>query len=272
MGAGASWGGVSVGAPCDDVHVFAGTVWATISVASGGNFEALAIDTTPATTAITDTIDVTTVSLTASPAVAEGGAIVYTATLDTPALSPVTVTLTGGTTITIAAGATSGTVAIAAPADDVYVDAGSVARAITGAVGGGFDVLNVDTTPATTTITDTIDNTTLALTASPSVAEGGLITYTASLSAPAQSAVTVNLSNGAVITIATGASTGSVNVSAPSDDVYLDAGSVSATIGSASGGNFENLVVNTAAAPRRSTPPSPARASRPTPTTTAARR
>ena len=137
---------------------------------------------------------------------------------------------------------------LAAPADDVYVDAGSVARTITSAVGGGFDVLNVNATPATTAVSDTLDTTTLALTASPSVAEGGLITYTASLSAPAQTAMTVNLSNGSVITIAAGANTGSVNVSAPGDDVYVDAGSVSASISNASGGNFENLVVNPTAA------------------------
>src|SRR6185503_2405903 len=116
-----------------------------------------------------------------------------------------------------AAGATSGSVALAAPSDDAYVDAGNVSTSISNASGGGFDVLNVNATPATTTITDTIDSTTLSLTASPSVAEGGLITYTASLTAPAQSAVSVNLSNGASITIAAGASSGSVAVAAPSD-------------------------------------------------------
>ena len=103
-------------------------------------------------------------------------------------------------------------------------------------------MLNVDATPATTAITDTVDTTTVSLTASPTVAEGGSITYTASLNAVAQSPVTVALSNGATITVAAGASSGSVSVSAPSDDVYVDAGSVSATITSASGGNFEALV------------------------------
>ena len=42
--------------------------------------------------------------------------------------------------------------------------------------------------------------------------------------------VTVTLSNGATIVIAAGASTGSISVAAPSDDVYADAGTVSATI------------------------------------------
>jgi hypothetical protein len=108
--------------------------------------------------------------------------------------------------LTIAAGATSGTVALAAPGDDVYDDATTLSATIASASGGGFDVLNVDATPATTAITDTVNNTTVSLTASPSVAEGGLITYTASLNAPAQSAVNVTLSNGATIAIAAGAS------------------------------------------------------------------
>ncbi len=62
------------------------------------------------------------------------------------------------------------------------------------------------------------------------MAEGGNITYTASLNNVAQTPVSVTLSNGATITIAAGASTGSVSVAAPSDDVHVDAGSISTTI------------------------------------------
>ena len=87
----------------------------------------------------------------------------------------------------------------------------------------------------------------MSLTATPSVAEGGSIVYTATLTAVAQTAVTVSLANGASIVIAAGASSGTVSVPAPSDDVYVDAGSVSTTIVAAAGGNFENLVVNGAA-------------------------
>ncbi|MBI5438229.1 MAG: retention module-containing protein, partial [Nitrosomonadales bacterium] len=49
-------------------------------------------------------------------------------------------------------------------------------------------------------VVDTTDTTTVSLTASPSVAEGGSIVYTASLGAPAQGDVAVTLSNGAAIT------------------------------------------------------------------------
>ncbi len=179
---------------------------------------------------------------------AEGGSIIYTASLTSAAQSPVSVTLTNGTVVTIAAGASSGSISVAAPTDDVYVDAGSVSVSIDSAMGGNFESLAIDPTAASTSITDTADTSTVSLTASPSVAEGGNIAYTASLNNPAGTAVTVTLSNGATISIAAGASSGSVSIAAPSDDVYLDAGSVSATIASAAGGNFESLAINPAAA------------------------
>ncbi len=201
-----------------------------------------------ATTSITDTLDTTTVSLTATPSVAEGGVIVYTASLTSAAATAVTVTLSNGATITIAAGASMGSVSVAAPTDDVYTRC---------RLGLGHDqrhqrrqlrVLAINPAAVTTSISDTLDTTTVSLTATPSVAEGGSIVYTASLNNVAQSPVTVTLSNGATISIAAGASSGTVSVAAPSDDVYVDAGSVSATIASATGGNFENLAINPAAA------------------------
>src|SRR5204863_3280832 len=138
-----------------------------------------------------------------------------------------------------------GAVSVSAPSDDVYADAGSVSATISSASGGNFELLTVDPAAAVTSITDTADTTNVSLTATASVAEGGSILYTASLTNVAQTPVTVTLSNGAVIGIAAGSSGGSVSVAAPGEDVYTDAGNVSATISSASGGNFEWLVIDT---------------------------
>ncbi|MEZ9964080.1 immunoglobulin-like domain-containing protein, partial [Vibrio cyclitrophicus] len=93
---------------------------ATITDATGGNFESLVKDPTAATTTINDDSDVTTVSLSADASVTEGENITYTATLTNPADGAVTVTLSNGATITIADGATSGTTTVPA-SDDVYV-------------------------------------------------------------------------------------------------------------------------------------------------------
>ena len=243
--AGQTTGTVNVPTAANDVYNNGGTVSTTITGATGGNFESLVPNTTPATTTVTDSIDTTNVSLTATGTVVEGGQITYTATLTNAAQTPVTITLSNGSTITIEAGKTTGSVNVPTAANDVYNNGSTVSTTITGATGGNFENLVPNTTPATTTITDSIDDTNLSLTATGTVAEGGSIVYTATLTNPAGTPVTVTLSNGSVITIEAGRTTGTVTVPAPADDVYKDAGKVEVTIKDASGGNFENLVPST---------------------------
>ncbi|MBH8614499.1 hypothetical protein I4N56_029125, partial [Pseudomonas mohnii] len=79
---------------------------------------------------------------------------------------------------------TTGTVTVPAPTDDVYKDAGTVQATITNASGGSFENLVPSTTPAVTNVSDTIDTTTVKLTATESAAEGGNVTYTATVGAP----------------------------------------------------------------------------------------
>ncbi|MPQ87261.1 hypothetical protein F0170_26785, partial [Pseudomonas sp. MAFF 730085] len=219
-----------------------------ITNATGGNFENLVPNTAPAVTTIADSIDTTTVTLTANNSITEGGQITYTATLTNPAQTPVAVTLSNGSVITIKAGESVGTVAVDTPANDVYANGSTVSTTITSATGGNFENLVPNTAPAVTTIADSIDTTTVTLTANNSVTEGGQITYTATLTNPAQTPVNVTLSNGSVITIKAGESVGTVAVDTPANDVYANGSTVSTTITSATGGNFENLVPNTAPA------------------------
>ncbi|MGN8125850.1 LapA family giant adhesin, partial [Pseudomonas sp. 22082] len=242
--AGKTTGTVTVPAPADDVYKDAGNVQATIKSATGGNFENLVTSTTPAVTSVTDTIDTTTVKLTATTTAAEGGNVVYTATVGAPVTgSPVTVTLANGQSITIEVGKTTGTVTTTAP-NDALTGHTPLTNSITNVSGGNYENLVADKTPVSTTVTDTIDTTNLSLSATGTVAEGGSITYTATLTNAAGSPVTVTLSNGSVITIEAGKTTGTVTVPAPADDVYKDAGNVQATITNATGGNFENLVTS----------------------------
>ena len=243
--AGKTTGTVTVPAPADDVYKDAGKVEVTIKDATGGNFENLVPSTTPAVTEVTDTIDTSTVKLTADTTVAEGGTVTYTATVGAPVTgSPVVVTLANGQSITIEVGKTTGTVTFTAP-NDALTGQASLGNSITGVSGGNYENLVADKTPVSTTVTDTVDTTDLSLSATNSVAEGGSIIYTATLTNPAGSPVTVTLSNGSVITIEAGKTTGTVTVPAPADDVYKDAGKVEVTIKDATGGNFENLVPST---------------------------
>ncbi|KDD69374.1 large adhesive protein, partial [Pseudomonas mandelii PD30] len=243
--AGKTTGTVTVDAPKDDAYIDAGKVSAAISTATGGNFENLVPSTVPAVTSVTDTIDTSTVTLKATESAAEGGTVTYTATVGAPVTgSPVTVSLTNGQTITIEVGKTTGTVTTLAP-NDALNGHTPLTNAITNVSGGNYENLVADKTPVSTSVTDTVDTTNLSLSASNSVAEGGSIVYTATLTNAAGTPVTVTLSNGAVITIAANATSGSVTVDAPKDDAYIDAGKVSATISTATGGNFESLVPST---------------------------
>jgi surface adhesion protein len=241
-------GSVTVAAPADDPYIDAGSVSARITGASGGNFENLAVNGATVVTQVTDTIDTSTVSLTATPSVAEGGSILYTASVNAPVTdTPVVVTLANGQTITIPVGQSSSTVSTPV-SNDVYQGHAPVTNSITNVSGGNFESLVGNPAQVSTSVTDSQDTTTVSLSATPSVAEGGSIVYTATLTNPAGTAVTVTLSNGQTITIAANQTSGSVTVAAPADDPYIDAGSVSARITNASGGNFENLAVNGTAA------------------------
>ncbi|WP_256701822.1 immunoglobulin-like domain-containing protein [Aeromonas sp. RU39B] len=230
----------------EDVYLDAGTLSLTIAQASGGNFEHLVVDPQPVTVQVSDTIDTTTVSLSATPSVNEGDRITYSATLDHAAQGPVTVTLDNGQTITIADGQQTGSVSVTA-GNDVYVGQPSVSAHITSATGGNFEHLVVNSAPAETRIGDRIDTTQLTLKAALAVAEGGSVTYTASLTHVARTDVQVTLSNGHSLTIAAGSSSGSVSVPVP-DDVYHNPHLLSVAVTDARGGDFEELQVSSAPA------------------------
>ncbi|MEK1955711.1 retention module-containing protein, partial [Pseudomonas sp. YNh] len=239
--AGKTQGSVDFQTPANDVYNNGSTVSTTITGATGGNFEQLTPNPAPTETVISDSVDNTTATLTASPSVTEGGVITYTVTLSNPAQTPVTVTLSNGQTITVEAGKTQGSVDFQTPANDVYNNGSTVSVTIENATGGNFEQLTPNPTPAQTTINDSVDTTTATLTASPSVTEGGVITYTVTLSNPAQTPVTVTLSNGQTITVEAGKTQGSVDFQTPANDVYNNGSTVSVTIENATGGNFEQL-------------------------------
>nr|NLU59559.1 hypothetical protein [Pseudomonas sp. BIGb0427] len=88
-------------------------------------------------------------------------------------------------------------------------------------------------------MTDTIDTSTVTLTATPSVTEGGVVTYTASVTAPVTgSALVINLANGQQITIPVGSSTGTVDFVAP-NNVHTTNPDLTNSITSTTGGNYE---------------------------------
>ncbi|WP_315974964.1 immunoglobulin-like domain-containing protein, partial [Pseudomonas sp. 5P_5.1_Bac1] len=242
----ATEGSITIAAPKNTVYVDSGNVSATITGTTGGDFEKLNVSSAPAVTAVTDTIDTSTVTLTATPSVVEGGVVTYTATVSAPVTgSPLVISLANGQSITIAVNASSGSVDYVAP-NNIYATNPALTNSITGVTGGNYEKLVTAGTPSTT-VNDNpnnLDTTGVSLTATGSVQEGGQITYTAKLTNPAGTAMTVTLSNGSTINIAKNATEGSVTIDAPKNTVYVDSGNVSATITGTSGGDFEKLNVS----------------------------
>ncbi|RUQ81779.1 immunoglobulin-like domain-containing protein, partial [Legionella septentrionalis] len=235
--AGQTSGSVTFPAPTDDAYVDAGSQTISISSATGGNYEQLNTSDT-ATITVQDTIDTTTVTL-GDVTVNEGGTITLTANVNNAPQTDLTLTLSNGEIITILAGQTSGSVTFPAPTDDAYVDAGSQTISISNALGGNYENLNTSDT-ATITVQDTIDTTTVTL-GDVTVNEGGTITLTANVNNAPQTDLTLTLSNGEVITILAGQTSGSVTFPAPTDDAYIDAGTQTISISNAAGGNYEQL-------------------------------
>ncbi|HGY0994951.1 TPA: retention module-containing protein, partial [Aeromonas salmonicida subsp. pectinolytica] len=83
----------------------------------------------------------------------------------------------------------------------------------------------------------------LVLSADAQVNEGGVITFTATLDEPVfGSDLVIQLSNGAVITIPVGQSSGSVTVAAPADSPYVDPSTITVSITGAQGGGFNQII------------------------------
>ncbi|MGF6097196.1 retention module-containing protein, partial [Pseudomonas sp. 18175] len=191
-----------------------------------------------------------TITLTATPSITEaGGVVVYTVFITQAPTSDLTVTLSNGLSVVIAAGQTSGVLNVTFAGNDTpYLDASSISATITGTSGGGNLIITTDPAPAVTQINDTIDTTTVTLTATPSVNEGGQIVYTATVTNPAQTDVVIKLSNNTTITIEAGKSSGTVSVDTPANLADGKDLSVSVTITGATGGNYEDLAINPAPA------------------------
>jgi hypothetical protein len=136
--------------------------------------------------------------------------------------SPLVITLDNGATITIPVGETSAdSTPFSVQGDDVYVDGESYTVEVTGTTGGNYSSLDTSD-DATVTVNDTTDTTTVTLN-DVSVAEDGTITYSASVDNAPQGNLTITLTNGVVITIADGTTTGtSAPQAAQGDDVYVD--------------------------------------------------
>ncbi|WP_155951315.1 immunoglobulin-like domain-containing protein, partial [Rhizobium mesoamericanum] len=173
---------------------------------------------------------------------------VFTATLSSASQGITTVHTDQGD-ITIGNGQTTGTLTIAAGnGEDAYTDPSSLTAKIISAT-GGFENLVPDTTPATATVTDTIDAVTATLTAGKATYSDGVFTisYTITLSGPTgpiapldAEGLVFTLAHGGTITLPQGQTSVTVDLHFGADSY---SGSISNSITSVTGQNeYENLL------------------------------
>ncbi|TRZ56640.1 hypothetical protein DZA28_30175, partial [Pseudomonas alloputida] len=201
--------------------------------------------------------DLVKVTITADQtSVAENVKPTFTVHINTALAHDLVVTLSNNAQVTIKAGETSAPYTHAAQGDDVYNDAGQISLGITSAVdvdGRTFENLELGGA-ASVQVTDTTDEVVAKLTATPSVTEGGEITYTITLTNKDglpinnHSALTFTLSDGkTVITVPANGTVGTATVTAP-DNVYVGANDPVvksiATVEGADVGKFEQLTLD----------------------------
>ncbi|MEG0969329.1 MAG: hypothetical protein RSG92_28620, partial [Pseudomonas sp.] len=101
--------------------------------------------------------------------------------------------------------------------------------------------LEVSPTAAVTAITDSVETSTVTLTATASTVEGGVVTYTVSVTSPVTGTpLVIRLANGQSITIPVNASSGSVDFIAPNNVLNTNTPLTNSITG-VTGGNYEHL-------------------------------
>ncbi|MBV7300991.1 retention module-containing protein, partial [Enterovibrio paralichthyis] len=177
--------------------------------------------------------------------VVEGGQITYTVTLDQIAQENITVSLSNGETILVAAGETSGSVTVDVREDDLYKqDNDEISVTIDSISENSFDSSTPEGT-ITNTVVDDSDSTTLSLKlSSNTVTEGGTLTLTVSVdNAPQSTDLKVTLSNGQVVTIPAGETSVTVDYTPQrADDLYVQGNTTETlSVTKTEGGNYESL-------------------------------
>ncbi|PTV51700.1 immunoglobulin-like domain-containing protein, partial [Pseudomonas putida] len=231
-----------------------------VSGADAWKFENLNLDKTPVSTQVTDEPgtpgsegDLVKVTITADQtSVAENVKPTFTVHVNQPLAHDLVVTLSNNAQVTIKAGETSAPYTHDAQGDDVYQDAGEISLGITSAVdvdGRTFENLELGGA-ASVQVTDTTDEVVAKLTATPSVTEGGEITYTITLTNKDglpinnHSELYFKLTDGTTVVVAANSTTGSATATAP-DNVYVGTNApVVNAIDAVSGADawkFENL-------------------------------
>ncbi|WP_438282642.1 immunoglobulin-like domain-containing protein, partial [Pseudomonas alabamensis] len=235
-----------------------------VSVSGGDNFEKLTLGGETRTTTVTDEPgsgttgsnnqgDKVLVTITSNGDVDESQAPAFTVKVNQILDRDLTVTLTNGASVVIAAGQTQAQYKAPIQGDDVFKDAGSLTVGIKDAAvtGKAFENLQLGDA-ATVQISDTVSEVIATLTVDKtSVIEGNTFNYTVTLTnaqglpVSGHNGLTFTLSDGTKVFLAAGSATGTTQVTAP-DDVFIGghATIVNKLVTVAGGDIFEKLTMS----------------------------
>ncbi|MDO7911701.1 type I secretion C-terminal target domain-containing protein [Pseudomonas sp. 22-AL-CL-001] len=264
MAAGSATGTTQVTAP-DDVFIggHATIVNKLVTVAGGDIFEKLTMsqdevftsvkdEPGSGTTGSTNQGDKVSVTIVSNGDVNETEQPSFTIKVSQKLDQPLTVTLSNGAQVVIDAGQTQAIYKAPIQGEDVFKDAGSLTLSVKDAavVGKSFENLDINSS-ATVQISDTINEVVATLTADKTtVTEGGQVTYTVTLTnaqglpVGGHSGLTFTLTDGTLLKVAAGSTTGTVTIVAK-DDAYVGGqADIVNKLASVSGGEvFEKLTL-----------------------------
>ncbi|WP_268799492.1 retention module-containing protein [Pseudomonas huanghezhanensis] len=227
---------------------------------TGGNFEDVNADRSAVNTQITQVNTDTVVTVQAPTQLLEGGTGVFTISVDHAPKSDLTLKLSNGDVVTIKANETSAQYSVSGDTNDVYNTVASKTVTVVGFANdnsghGNLEGLDVSKATATVNVSDVIDPTQVTITGAGSVIEGASASYVLHLDNPGQTDVVVKLSYSGVakdgsdftgvaeVTIAKGTKDFGFNIQTLTDSLVEGAESFTVKVASATGGNFEQLVI-----------------------------
>lgn len=229
----------------------------TVVDVKGGGFESLDYQHVGAVARVRNVIDTTLVNLQAPEVVDEGSSIEFVAVVEAPPLTDLTLSLSNGASLVIAAGETQGSTRHQAPPNTPYLSAQDIQISIDSYRGGQFEDLQVgrgsSAEPVVIHVQDVVDTTQVQLVTSDVTENDENLVFTALFSNTAKTEVLVTLSGGEVIRVAPGEDSGFTTVEKRDPDVYISESLVEREILAVEGGLYEEVNFSQANASARVT-------------------
>ncbi|WP_165957387.1 immunoglobulin-like domain-containing protein, partial [Pseudomonas sp. H9] len=233
----------------EDVYTDASKVTATVTEVNGGNFEGTDLKDASVTVDVKDTIQDTTVKVTADAAKEGDANVTFHFQLSNPpqagSTAVLTVNVAGKDYFVTVDDKGYGKLEVPnANIEDVYTDASKVTATVTEVNGGNFEGTDLKGANATATVEDTVQNTKVEVTADAAKEGDANVTFHFQLSNPPQAGstavLTVNVAGKDYFVTVDDKGYGKLEVpNANIEDVYTDASKVTATVTEVNGGNFE---------------------------------